>query len=90
MVAVSVTIACPDCGAYMTRTVDSRANEHGVRRRRECANGHRFTTQEMFGDVRELERPVSKNGVLDLRLLSVDQRQAFQTLYRMALARAPA
>lgn len=33
---------CPHCGVW-TRTVETR----GTRRRRECGNGHRFTTIEV-------------------------------------------
>ena len=34
---------CPTCGAW-TRVLETR---QGVNRRRECANGHRFSTQEV-------------------------------------------
>lgn len=38
---------CPECGVFEGRTTDSRPTEDGrVRRRRECRNGHRFTTFE--------------------------------------------
>ena len=39
---------CPFCGSDDTRVVDSRPAEEGgaTRRRRECAEGHRFTTYE--------------------------------------------
>ena len=33
---------CPTCGAW-SMTKDTR----GTRRRRECANGHRFSTEEI-------------------------------------------
>jgi len=36
---------CPTCGTY-TRILETRVNPAGVRRRYECANLHRFTTQE--------------------------------------------
>jgi transcriptional regulator NrdR family protein len=36
---------CPQCGAW-SDVKDSRQG----RRRRECANGHRFTTQEIIID----------------------------------------
>lgn len=39
---------CPECGAW-SEVKDTRQNKAKtvVTRRRECANGHRFTTQEM-------------------------------------------
>ena len=36
---------CPECGKY-TEVLETRDNPKGVRRRYECANLHRFTTQE--------------------------------------------
>jgi len=36
---------CPRCAVW-TRTLETRTNPQGMRRRYECANGHRFTTQE--------------------------------------------
>ena len=36
---------CPKCGKY-TEVLETRANPDGMRRRYECANLHRFTTQE--------------------------------------------
>lgn len=40
-------ITCPECGA-LGEVTDSRPNEVGVRRRRRCPSGHRFTTQEII------------------------------------------
>lgn len=37
---------CPKCGGT-SQVLDSRANESGIRRRRRCEAGHRFTTQEV-------------------------------------------
>jgi len=36
---------CPECGKD-TMVVDSRSTDNSVRRRRECNEGHRFSTQE--------------------------------------------
>jgi len=45
--STGVGLKCPECGAW-TDVVESRPSEvHGYRRRRECANGHRFTTEEV-------------------------------------------
>lgn len=42
---------CPKCGTYVksnTRVLECRQmeNSHSIRRRRQCACGHRFTTRE--------------------------------------------
>lgn len=37
---------CPFCNAW-TEVKESRPKQGGVRRRRECANGHAFTTREV-------------------------------------------
>ncbi len=41
---------CPQCGAW-TEVLETR----GIKRRRECGNGHRFTTEEIVvqGDSRD-------------------------------------
>lgn len=38
---------CPSCGKW-TEVVTTRGTRGGVYRRRECENGHRFTTYEIF------------------------------------------
>ena len=38
-------MTCPECGKY-TEVLETRSNQDGMRRRYECANLHRFTTQE--------------------------------------------
>lgn len=44
----SADFRCPICNDGGTRVIDSRMwrTKDGVRRRRECPNGHRFTTSE--------------------------------------------
>lgn len=44
---MSKFMACPRCGEPRNRTLDSRGNSLGVRRRRVCLNNHRFTTYEL-------------------------------------------
>lgn len=39
-------IRCPECNSNLSRTVDSRPQMGAQRRRRECPNGHRYTTYE--------------------------------------------
>ena len=38
---------CPTCGAWSTVIETRKSTELGFRRRRECANEHKFTTQEV-------------------------------------------
>ena len=40
-------MTCPECNRY-TKILETRANPKGIRRRYECANLHRFTTQEVL------------------------------------------
>lgn len=54
---------CPDCNAR-TFVQDSRNEKDGVRRRRECVKGHRFTTYEHLGEFgsRRFESPWKKSA----------------------------
>jgi transcriptional regulator NrdR family protein len=38
---------CPECGAWSIIKETKRSPTFGYKRRRECANEHRFTTQEI-------------------------------------------
>ena len=42
---------CPECGVWTIVKEARQSPVHGYRRRRECANGHRFTTEEVAGAV---------------------------------------
>lgn len=46
--AAKAAIRCPECQEDSVCTIDSRghADRKTIRRRRECPNGHRFTTLE--------------------------------------------
>lgn len=37
---------CPTCGAW-SLVIDTRTKKEGMRRRRECAEGHRFASLEV-------------------------------------------
>ena len=56
---------CPECGAW-TDVIETRKSEiYGYKRRRECANGHRFTTQEVIipeDEIKEERRRRLKAG----------------------------
>ncbi|TSC94278.1 MAG: NrdR family transcriptional regulator [Candidatus Berkelbacteria bacterium Athens1014_28] len=55
---------CSKCKKGDTKVVDSRENEDGVRRRRECLScGHRFTTHERFDSPRLLVK--KRDGSLE-------------------------
>ena len=55
---------CPECYSNQVHTVDSRMRKSGMerRRRRECINGHRFSTVEIHEGY--LESMESAVGVL--------------------------
>ena len=40
-------VKCPECGVWTVVNEARPSDTYGYRRRRECANGHRFTTQEV-------------------------------------------
>lgn len=75
---------CPRCGTWST-VLDTRPGEHlTTRRRRECANGHRFTTLEVLPaavNVRDLAaaaRAAARSALLWVRdqLIRKDKRPA--------------
>lgn len=47
MTTPQLGILCPICHLPDAGVTDSRPTEDAVRRRRACANGHRFTTYEI-------------------------------------------
>lgn len=49
---MSSGIPCPECGSLESRVYNSRPRDGTMWRRRECANGHRFTTTEAVTFVR--------------------------------------
>lgn len=48
------SLLCPECRGA-TAIIDSRSAVTGIRRRRACANGHRFTTYEKIDDGVDLK-----------------------------------
>ena len=65
---------CPECGVWTVVKEARPSAVHGYKRRRECANGHRFTTEEVVipEDVlKEERRDRLKNNVQ--RLVAVRQ-----------------
>lgn len=40
-------VVCPECKTRQCLVIDSRIAGDGIRRRRQCINGHRFTTREI-------------------------------------------
>jgi transcriptional regulator NrdR family protein len=45
-------LACPSCGIRDSRVIQTRGGADHVRRRRECRNGHRFSTRETVVESR--------------------------------------
>jgi len=48
---------CPECGAWTTIS-ETRLTVMRYRRRRECGNGHRFTTEESVVPQKQIEQEV--------------------------------
>jgi len=48
---------CPECGAWTTIS-ETRLTVMRYRRRRECGNGHRFTTEEVVVPQKQIEQEV--------------------------------
>lgn len=60
---------CPQCGAW-SNVLDTRTGQYEtVKRRRECANGHRFFTFEMLA-------PARNPGAMQRALYTVKERRA--------------
>lgn len=47
---------CPECGVWSSVVETRDSSMLGFRRRRECANGHRFTTQEVVVTEEAMEQ----------------------------------
>jgi len=52
---------CPECGGKLRAVIDSRSALSGIRRRRECLLGHRFTTLEVVVPDSRQGHPVISN-----------------------------
>lgn len=48
MTASGGGLECPRCGSTTSGVVDTRTGAGFVRRRRQCAAGHRYTTREVI------------------------------------------
>ena len=48
---------CPECGAWTTIN-ETRLTVMRYRRRRECGNGHKFTTEEVVVPQKQIEQEV--------------------------------
>jgi transcriptional regulator NrdR family protein len=59
---------CPECGESSS-VIETRASQNSLRRRRKCANFHRFTTLEVPGDAPkklvELVQWAVRNNITD-------------------------
>jgi transcriptional regulator NrdR family protein len=47
---------CPECGAWSLVKQTKKSPTFGYTRRRECANEHRFTTQEVIVPQEEIDK----------------------------------
>ena len=73
---------CPTCGVW-TIVKEARESEiYGYKRRRECANGHRFTTQEVVIPdevIKEEQRRRLKAGNEQMVAIRQSRRKATGT-----------
>ena len=58
-------ISCPECGTDKSGVVDTsgRPDKKHIRRRRECSNGHRFTTEERIVGSFQLNVDIDESTV---------------------------
>lgn len=57
---------CPECGVWTVVNEVRKSEIFGYRRRRECANGHKFTTQEVIvpeETVKEAQRNLLRGNL---------------------------
>ena len=57
---------CPECGAWTLIKETKESPTFGYRRRRECANEHRFTTKEVVipdEEIKEYQREAMLNNI---------------------------
>jgi len=66
---------CPECGAWTTIS-ETRLTVMRYRRRRECGNGHRFTTEEVVVPQKQIEQEVVT------RLKTAKENKAIAKKYR--------
>ncbi len=67
---------CPVCGAWSTVKESRESKQFGFRRRRECANEHKFTTQEVVipDEVIEERRRENLTAGREKRVVAVRSR----------------
>ena len=63
---MTVGMKCPECGAW-TEVLESRRpkTDNYIYRRRECGNGHRFTTHEQVAYIDAPRRKADRLEVLE-------------------------
>ena len=68
---------CPECGAWSTVKETRKSTLFGFRRRRECANEHKFTTQEVVvpDEIIEELRQANLAAANEKRMVAVRPRR---------------
>jgi transcriptional regulator NrdR family protein len=63
---MKVGLACPECGVW-TEVVETKKirNTNILKRRRECANGHRFTTHEQVAYVNAPRKKADRLAIME-------------------------
>jgi transcriptional regulator NrdR family protein len=68
---------CPTCGAWSTVKETRESKLFGFRRRRECANEHKFTTQEIVIPEEDIKQLCQANldAANEKRMVAVRSRR---------------
>lgn len=69
---------CPECGAWTLIKETKESPTYGYRRRRECANYHKFTTQEILVPQEVIKEKQREN----FRKAGVIGRAKFMALHK--------
>lgn len=76
---------CPECGAWTLVKQTTKSPTFGYTRRRECANEHRFTTQEVIVPQEEIDkerRTHLKNNQKRLESIRENKPSRFKNITR--------
>jgi transcriptional regulator NrdR family protein len=57
---------CPECGAWTLIKETKESPTFGYRRRRECANYHKFTTQEIVVPQETIKQKQRENAIKNI------------------------
>jgi transcriptional regulator NrdR family protein len=78
-VSYGTSMECPNCRSIKSKVLDKKNRQSYIVRRRQCENGHRYTTMEL-----DANKPgVAKKGTVDTT--SVDFPERMKTALAQAI-----